>query len=174
MATTPNRRDISQRSMTGLLACVLASGCAASAPRDTASSLPPVTGEIHSQSGIRYVDVVEGTGAAVARLRCVYAHYTGWLADGTQIESSRVSPTDATVPTPVGFVKGAGKVMAGWEAGFEGMRVGGTRRLFIPSRLAYGANGNPPRVPPRADLVFDVDVIAVHDAERSECPPLRY
>lgn len=155
------------------VACLLGSGCASGAPAVVATSLPPVAGEMHSQGGVRYISTADGRGTQVARGRCVYAHYAGFLADGTPLESSR-APADGSAASPVAFIQGTGKVMPGWEAGFEGMRAGATRRLFIPYRLGYGANGNPPRVPPRADLVFDVEVIAVQDAENSRCPPLRY
>ncbi len=164
------------RAMALALAGLCASACASSAPsppRAAPVALPPVAGEMRSRSGIHYVEVAEGRGAQVSRVRCVYAHYTGWLVDGTQFETSRSSSQEGIAPGPVAFVQGTGKVMPGWEAGFEGMRAGGKRRLFIPFRLAYGAKGNPPLIPARTDLVFDVELLAVQDAVRSQCPPLR-
>ncbi len=113
--------------------------------------------------GIRVLDLTIGAGRGYAPRHCVYTHYTGWLADGTRFDSSRDPMPDGRAGEPVVFVQGAKRVMDGWETGFEAMRVGGTRRLFVPWRLAYGAKGNPPVIPPRADLVFDVELMAIAD-----------
>jgi peptidylprolyl isomerase len=81
-------------------------------------------------------------------------HYTGWLRDGTKFDSSRDRGT------PLRFEQGKRRVIPGWDAGFEGMRVGGRRRLFVPYQLAYGEKGRGP-IPPRAELVFDVELLGV-------------
>lgn len=118
-----------------------------------------------------YIDVAVGAGTQVSHRRCVFADYTGWLEDGTRFDTSREAMPGGPPAVPVSFVQGSGKVMRGWELGFEGMRVGGRRRLFIPYTLGYGVSGHPPVIPPRAPLVFDVEVRAVADATRGgECP----
>ena len=82
--------------------------------------------------------------------------YTGWLRDGTQFDSS-------VGKKPLEFVQGRRQVIAGWEMGFEGMRVGGKRRLFIPYQLAYGEQGRG-SIPPKAELIFDVELLKTDPA----------
>ena len=103
------------------------------------------------------VEIVEqqvGTGAeARAGLR-VEVHYTGWLLDGKQFDSSRGG-------SAFGFTLGAGHVIKGWDQGVSGMKVGGRRRLTIPPELAYGMRGFPGVIPPQATLVFEVELLRV-------------
>ena len=94
--------------------------------------------------------------------KCVYAHYTGWLQNGIKFDSSRDSLPNGTPREPISFPLGSRRVIAGWDTGFEGMRVGGQRRLFIPYQLAYGETGRG-EIPPRAPLIFDVELMAVAD-----------
>ncbi len=104
---------------------------------------------------------------------CVYAHYTGWLTDGKKFDSSRDTMPNGQPRTPIAFPQGARRVIAGWDAGFEGMRVGGQRRLIIPYQIAYGELGRPPVIPPKATLIFDVELMAVADTLPSAgAPPL--
>ena len=112
---------------------------------------------------LRYTDVAAGTGAPVIPRQCIFAHYTGWLTDGRKFDSSRDTAANGAPRTPIAFPQGARRVIAGWDAGFENMKVGGRRRLFIPYQLAYGELGRPPVIPPRAELIFDVEVMAVAD-----------
>jgi peptidylprolyl isomerase len=110
------------------------------------------------------LDVAEGRGAAAEERKCLYVHYTGWLTDGRKFDSSRDTLPSGQPRTPLGFPYGAGVVKPGWDAGgLDGMRVGGKRRLFIPHQLTYGARGAPPEIPPFADLIFDVELMAVAD-----------
>ncbi|HEX7158695.1 MAG TPA: FKBP-type peptidyl-prolyl cis-trans isomerase, partial [Edaphobacter sp.] len=109
---------------------------------------------------LRYVDIVVGTGELAQQHRYYTVHYTGWLTDGTKFDSS------VDRGAPITFPYGAHHVIPGWDTGFEGMRVGGKRRLFIPYQLAYGESGRPPVIPPKADLIFDVEFIG-----QSETPP---
>lgn len=151
-------------------AAITAVACA-SPPKAAVTGMPPLDGPRRSQSGVTFVESSVGQGAPVAARRCVYAHYTGWLDDGRRFESSHDPSPDGRPSEPVAFVQGAKKVMTGWEIGFDGMRAGGKRRLFIPYQLGYGASGNPPVIPPRTALVFDVEVMAVTDVPRSgDCP----
>ena len=149
---------------------VVALGCTPrTAPPPAPASLtftapiPPIRGEPRIAFALRYIDEAVGTGPAVQPRQCVYAHYTGWLTDGTKFDSSRDTLADGTPRPPYGFARGMRRVIAGWDEGFEGMAVGGRRRLLIPYQLAYGELGRPPVIPPRAELIFDVELMAVAD-----------
>lgn len=136
-----------------------------------------VSGEIRAKDGIRYADVVIGTGAVAVAGKCVYAHYTGWLegrGDAGKFDSSRDPQPNGSPGTPIGFILGTRRVIAGWDIGFEGMKVGGKRRLFIPPELGYGARGAGGVIPPNAALVFDVELLGMSEprSDRS-CPPWR-
>ena len=106
-------------------------------------------------SGLRYQDVVEGQGAEATADRTVSVHYTGWLPNGEKFDSSRDRDE------PFSFSLGAGQVIAGWDEGVAGMKVGGRRKLVIPADLGYGTAGAPPAIPPGATLVFDVELLDV-------------
>lgn len=118
---------------------------------------PPVEGAPKNLAALRYIDITQGTGAPAAAGKRFTVHYTGWLTNGTKFDSSvdRNEPLD--------FVQGRRQVITGWDVGFEGMKVGGKRRLFIPYQLAYGEAGTGP-IPPKAELVFDVELLNVSDA----------
>jgi FKBP-type peptidyl-prolyl cis-trans isomerase len=114
---------------------------------------PSTTSAPYSQT-----DLVVGTGALVNTGNSATINYAGWLhnsarpdAKGDQFDAGTFGP----------YVVGSGRVIAGWERGIPGMRVGGQRRLVIPPDLAYGASGRPPAIPPNATLVFDVQLNAV-------------
>ena len=152
---------------------LLLAGCArTSAPR-LADAIPRVEGTPRVAFALRWIDVRAGSGAPAAAAKCLYAHYTGWLTDGTKFDSSRDTTAAGTPRTPIAFPQGARRVIAGWDAGFEGMQVGAQRRLLIPYQLAYGERGRPPRIPPKAMLVFDVELMAVADtlARTDTVPP---
>jgi peptidylprolyl isomerase len=127
------------------------------------ANIPPLAAEPRTAFSLRMTDVAQGDGAPVLPRQCMYVHYTGWLRDGTKFDSSRDTAADGTPRIPIVFPQGSRRVIAGWEAGFEGLQVGGRRRLFIPYQLAYGELGRPPVIPPRAELIFDVEVMAVAD-----------
>jgi FKBP-type peptidyl-prolyl cis-trans isomerase len=108
-----------------------------------------------TSSGLYIQDEVVGTGAQVVRGNTVTVDYTGWLHNGTQFDtSSGRSPIEVTNI-------GSANVIAGWNEGLIGMRVGGRRLLVIPPRLAYGADGRSPSIPGHATLVFRVDMRGV-------------
>ena len=143
----------------------------------TPSGIPPVTGERRAAAGVEYIDVVEGRGDAIRSEQCAYVHYTGWLENGRQFDASRDSLVNPAQAPPLAVPLGAKSVIAGWDAGIPGMRVGGIRRLFVPFRLGYGEAGAPPNIPRRANLIFDVELVAIGHATRaamkSTCPPWR-
>ena len=152
----------------GLLATT---ACLHRAPRLPAA-IPRIEGDSRLAFALRYTDITIGSGATVEPRKCLYAHYTGWLTDGKKFDSSRDTTNDGKPRTPISFPQGARRVIAGWDLGFEGMRVGGRRRLFIPYQLAYGEAGRQPAIPPRAELIFDVELMAVSDTlPRAEPAP---
>jgi peptidylprolyl isomerase len=104
-------------------------------------------------------DVIVGTGAEANSGDSVTVQYVGVLfANGKEFDSSWKAGK------PFTFDLGSGGVIAGWDQGVEGMKVGGRRRLIIPAELAYGAAGSPPSIPANAALVFDVDLVSVKKA----------
>jgi FKBP-type peptidyl-prolyl cis-trans isomerase len=107
-------------------------------------------------------DLVPGTGAEAVAGSTVTVHYSGWLYDPSQPDA-KGKPFDSSRESgrPFSFELGAGKVIRGWDQGVQGMRVGGQRRLVIPHQLAYGERGAGGVIPPRATLVFDVELLGV-------------
>jgi FKBP-type peptidyl-prolyl cis-trans isomerase len=110
---------------------------------------------VAAPSGLVTAVLKPGTGAVAEAGKTVAVHYSGWLVDGTQFDSS--------IPRgePIRFPLGQGRVIRGWDDGVAGMKVGEKRQLRIPFGMAYGENGRPPVIPPRATLVFDVELMAV-------------
>lgn len=101
-------------------------------------------------------DLQVGTGATAEPGKHVSVHYTGWLADGgAKFDSSHDRGK------PFTFLLGGGDVIKGWDQGVVGMKVGGKRRLTIPQHLAYGRRGFADIIPPRASLIFEVELLAV-------------
>jgi peptidylprolyl isomerase len=123
-----------------------------------------LTGEKTTYS-LAYVDTVIGTGPLAQPGKFYTVHYTGYLADGTKFDSS------VDRGKPITFPYGQHRVIPGWDTGFEGMHVGGKRRLYIPYQLAYGEAGRPPVIPAKAELVFDVEFISQSDEEPKPAPP---
>ena len=110
---------------------------------------------ITTESGLQIEDISIGEGEAAAAGQFVSVHYTGWLTDGRKFESSKDRDQ------PFQFPLGARHVIAGWDEGVQGMRVGGVRKLTIPSHLGYGARGAGGVIPPNATLVFEVELLGV-------------
>jgi peptidylprolyl isomerase len=150
---------------------VIASACIHRQPALPAP-IPRIDGEQHTAFALKYIDIALGTGALAEPRKCLFAHYTGWLTDGKKFDSSRDADQNGQPRTPISFPQGARRVIAGWDLGFEGMRVGAKRRLFIPYQLAYGEAGRPPVIPPKSELIFDVELMAVADTlPRAEPTP---
>ncbi len=156
------------------------------------AGIPPGHGVVKTAFVLRYQDLKIGTGADAEPNKLYKVFYTGWLAsDGHKFDSSDdhrqpVMGADGKPvlgddgkpklgdPQPLPFVQGIGRIIPGFDQGFEGMKVGGKRRLFIPWQLAYGAHGHPgpdpahPGIPPKADLIFDVELV---DVSEMQMPP---
>ena len=169
---------------------------AAAAPEDKLPpGVPVVAGTRKTAFSLTYQDILIGTGADAVPNKMYKVNYTGWLAnngrddDGKKFDASadhRQPVTDKDGkpvldadgkptlgdPQPIAFPQGFGRVIPGWDQGFNGMKIGGKRRLFIPWQLAYGAQGRVgpdpahPVIPPKANLIFDVELVAI-----DEMPP---
>ena len=108
-----------------------------------------------TQSGLRYEDIVVGTGPSPQSGQEVTVHYTGTLEDGTKFDSS------FDHGQPFKFKIGVGRVIKGWDEGVMTMKVGGKRKLVMPPQLGYGARGAGGVIPPNATLVFEVELLDV-------------
>ena len=130
---------------------------ATSAP---SASAPATSGATEGQErtlagGLKVTDIKVGSGPMAESGSQVAVHYTGWLTDGSKFDSS------LDRGQPISFALGSGQVIRGWDEGLKGMRVGGKRKLTIPSSMAYGPEGRPPVIPPDATLVFEVELMDV-------------
>src|SRR5262245_29750731 len=104
---------------------------------------------------LEIVDLKVGSGASAEAGKRVTVHYVGTLTDGTKFDSSRDRGKGFS------FELGAGQVIAGWDQGVAGMKIGGLRKLTIPPQLAYGDRGAGGVIPPKATLVFEVELLSV-------------
>lgn len=162
--------------------------------------VPPVKGIIKPAFTLRYEDIKIGTGADAEPNKLYKVFYTGYLGsngrpdDGHKFDASSDHPGPPLKdkdgkpvmgddgkpklgdPVPMSFPQGMGRLIPGFDQGFYGMKIGGKRRIFIPWQLAYGARGRPgpdaehPGIPPKADLIFDVELV---DAVDLPTPPAR-
>jgi peptidylprolyl isomerase len=112
--------------------------------------------EVTTSSGLKYTDVVVGTGATPQLGQTVAVHYTGTLLNGFEFDSSRKPGKE-----PLSFQLGTPNIIKGWNEGIATMKVGGKRKLVIPPALGYGARGNPPDIPGNSTLLFDVELMSV-------------
>jgi peptidylprolyl isomerase len=180
---------------TALLVALTAAATAQTTPKTTATTtthhaattrsttppnIPRVVGIPRTLYALKYVDIKVGTGPlaessvlgtsqANSKIMFYTVRYTGWLTNGTKFDSSYDHPggEDFTFP------EGVHRVIAGWDTGFQGMRLGGKRRLFIPYQLAYGESGKGP-IPPKSDLIFDIELVAASTtppAPKQTTPP---
>lgn len=134
-----------------LLALMILSACA--------DPGPPAGGSV---AELQRIDEKAGTGITATAGSDVTVHYTGWLYD-EKAKQMRGEKFDSSVDRgePFTFLLGAGQVIRGWDDGVAGMRVGGKRRLLIPSDYGYGRDGAGGVIPPNASLVFEVELLAV-------------
>ena len=112
--------------------------------------------QITTASGLVFEEVMVGEGAEACAGQMVSVHYTGWLTNGSKFDSSK----DRNEPFK--FALGRGQVIAGWDEGVQGMKIGGTRKLTIPPALGYGARGAGGVIPPNATLVFEVELLGLN------------
>ena len=109
--------------------------------------------EITTASGLKYQDLKVGDGVTPTMGQTVTVHYIGRLENGKEFNNSY------TLGKPIDFK--LGQVIEGWNEGLQTMKVGGKRRLWIPSKLAYGPAGRPPNIPPNANLDFEIELLGV-------------
>jgi peptidylprolyl isomerase len=128
-------------------------------PLENGSALRETLGIESSTFSLDYVDTKVGTGELAPLHKWYTIHYTGYLTDGTKFDSS------VDRGTPISIEYGKHMVIPGWDTGFDGMRVGGKRRLYIPYQLAYGPQGKGGTIPPKAMLIFDVELVKVTDTK---------
>jgi len=114
-----------------------------------------MTDPVTTPSGLKYEEIETGSGATAQAGQKAKVHYTGWLNNGQKFDSS-LDRND-----PFEFTLGAGMVIKGWDEGVAGMKVGGKRKLFIPSDLGYGARGAGGVIPPNSELIFEVELLGL-------------
>ena len=120
----------------------------------TSSTTPPF-------APFSQTDLVVGGGTEATPGTSLTVNYTGWLYDPAQSEGKGRQFDTSTGRGPFVFTLGAGRVIAGWDQGVAGMKVGGQRRLVIPPNLGYGSAGAGADIPPNATLVFDIELVEV-------------
>jgi peptidylprolyl isomerase len=111
--------------------------------------------EVTTDSGLKYQDLRVGDGPSPQMGQTVTVHYIGRLENGKEFNNSHTMGTGK----PIEFK--LGRVIPGWNEGLQTMKVGGKRRLWIPSKLAYGPAGNPPNIPPNANLEFEIELLGI-------------
>lgn len=142
----------------GLSACQAESN-KANTEKTTAKEAVTMTEKI---TELKKIDTQVGTGREAEPGFNVTVHYTGWLYDAAA-KDGKGKKFDSSMDRnePFNFFLGGGQVIQGWDEGFAGMKIGGKRTLIIPSEMGYGARGAGGVIPPNADLIFDVELLAV-------------
>lgn len=130
------------------------------APANNPNAEIPKAERIKTKSGLQYEDIKTGGGDLARSGYLVTVHYTGWLksrdgSTGRKFDSSRDKNQ------PFTFRLGSGQVIQAWDEGVQGMRVGGIRKLIVPSFLGYGTRGAPPTIPPNATLIFEIELLGL-------------
>ncbi len=152
-----NKHRILALWLTTSLTVTLLAGCANPAGGTAPAHVPAPTKPIATNSGSDLIieDIIVGTGAEATEGCIAVVHYTGWLVDGTVFDSSYDRGE------PFAFDLGLGQVITGWDQGVVGMKVGGKRKLTIPYKLAYGVKGVGNKIPGKATLIFEIELLEV-------------
>lgn len=158
----------------GFAALIALAGATAAAAADPATKptppfkVAPGSNVVSTPSGLQYIDVVTGKGEPPEPGDICIVHYTAWLEDGTEIDSSlKPRPRDPRDPSkgekvlPFGFKLGQGQVLKGWDEGIATMRQGGSRLLFVPPHLGYGSKGLGNAIPADARLTFKIELVRI-------------
>ncbi len=140
---------------TAIAAPMQSTSVVAQSPNLTQKTNMDLQKAVTTPSGLKYIDVVVGTGEQPQKGQNVTVHYTGTLEDGTKFDSSRDRNR------PFSFAIGVGQVIKGWDEGVGTMKVGGRRTLIIPADLGYGSRGAGGVIPPNATLIFDVELLGI-------------
>ena len=114
----------------------------------------PAGAEVVTPSGLKYVDLKIGDGPTPKVGQTVIVNFSGTLEDGTLFDSTNGKP-------PAEFRVGVGRLIKAWDETLLTMKVGGKRKLTVPSNLGYGPMGNPPKIPPNATLLFDIELVGI-------------
>ena len=156
LPSAPMKRFLGVLFALSFLGLAASAGCSRKDPEPSESFKPAAAPpEPPGPEKLVIVDDVVGTGREAKTGDEVSVHYTGTLMSGKKFDSSRDRGT------PFDFKLGAGNVIKGWDEGVVGMKVGGKRRLTIPWNMAYGEEGHPPDIPPKAALKFDIELLAI-------------
>jgi FKBP-type peptidyl-prolyl cis-trans isomerase FkpA len=152
------------RALLGLglaLSAVATLGCEKTAPELTSEPRPPVSAEpeVPEPGDLISEDLVVGTGVEAKTGDKVKVNYTGRLRKTNFMFDTSIGKGKK----PFEFTIGKGGVIKGWDQGTVGMKVGGKRKLTIPSRLAYGDKGQPPKIPGKSTLVFEIELLTVNE-----------
>ena len=133
------------------------------APVETAKpAAPPAPKQPPARPAFTRTDLQVGTGQEALKGRNISVHYTGWLYDPTKPEMKGRMFDSSRERGPFNFLLGAGQVIPGWDQGFDGMKIGGRRRLIIPPSLGYGVDGaGGGIIPPNATLIFEMELLEV-------------
>ena len=130
------------------------------APETAAPATPTPSGS--ETMDLQKTDLAPGAGAEIRSGQTALVHYTGWLYDAKATDNKGTQFDSSVGGEPFEFPLGAGRVIAGWDQGVVGMKVGGKRRLVIPPVMGYGERGAGGVIPPNATLVFDVELVEIH------------
>jgi FKBP-type peptidyl-prolyl cis-trans isomerase FkpA len=132
------------------------------AAADTTTAAPASTPTGSEMMDLQKTELAPGTGAEIKSGQTALVHYTGWLYDAAAPDNKGKQFDSSVGGEPFEFPLGAGRVIAGWDQGVVGMKVGGKRRLVIPPVMGYGERGAGGVIPPNATLVFDVELVEIH------------
>ena len=123
---------------------------------------PPAAKQPPARPAFTRTDLQVGTGQEAHKGRNISVHYSGWLYDPTKPEMKGRMFDSSRGREPFNFQLGAGQVIPGWDQGFDGMKIGGRRRLIIPPSLGYGVDGaGGGIIPPNATLIFEMELLDV-------------